>query len=54
MGDPFNDRDRLLARWRAEPSTRRRRSPTGSPLADAAEAYRVFDAREATKVVLLP
>ena len=24
------------------------------PLADAAEAYRVFDAREAIKVVLLP
>ncbi|MFN8110356.1 MAG: alcohol dehydrogenase catalytic domain-containing protein [Thermoleophilia bacterium] len=54
IGDPTNDRDRLLqliAGSAFDPSavvTHR------IPLADAAEAYRMFDAREATKVMLTP
>lgn len=54
IGDPTNDRQRLfdlLAAGAFDPSaiiTHR------IPLADAAEAYRMFDAREATKVVLTP
>jgi threonine dehydrogenase-like Zn-dependent dehydrogenase len=53
-GDPFNDRDRLLAflgTGDLDPT------PVIShrfPLAEAAEAYRLFDAREATKVLLTP
>jgi threonine dehydrogenase-like Zn-dependent dehydrogenase len=53
-GDAFNDRDRLLAflaTGEVDPT------PVIShrfPLAQAAEAYRLFDAREATKVLLTP
>jgi threonine dehydrogenase-like Zn-dependent dehydrogenase len=53
-GHAFNDRDRLLAllaTGNLDPT------PVIShrfKLADAAEAYRVFDAREATKVLLTP
>ena len=52
IGDPAADGDRLLslvASGRLDPTaivTHR------LPLADAAEAYRLFDEREATKVVL--
>ena len=54
IGDPAHDRERLLglvAAGRLDPTpviTHR------MPLADAAEGYRMFDAREATKVVLVP
>ncbi len=54
IGDPSNDRAHLLglmASGRLDPTqvvTHR------LPLAEAAEAYRLFDAREATKVVLIP
>ena len=54
IGDPAHDRERLLglvASGRLDPTpviTHR------LALADAAEGYRIFDAREATKVVLLP
>jgi alcohol dehydrogenase len=54
IGNPTMDRDRLLgliAAGEIDPV------PVVShrmPLADAAEAYRMFDAREATKVILLP
>jgi threonine dehydrogenase-like Zn-dependent dehydrogenase len=53
-GHAFNDRDRLLAllaTGELDPT------PVIShrfKLAEAAEAYRVFDAREATKVLLTP
>jgi threonine dehydrogenase-like Zn-dependent dehydrogenase len=53
-GDAFNDRDRLMAflgPGGLDPT------PVIShrfPLAQAAEAYRLFDAREATKVLLTP
>ena len=54
IGDPAHDRERLLglvAAGRLDPTpvvTHR------LALADAAEGYRMFDAREATKVVLRP
>jgi 2-desacetyl-2-hydroxyethyl bacteriochlorophyllide A dehydrogenase len=54
IGDPAHDRERLLglvAAGRLDPTpviTHR------LALADAAEGYRMFDEREATKVVLLP
>jgi alcohol dehydrogenase len=54
IGDPVRDRERLLglmATRRLEPAqiiTHR------LPLEDATEAYRLFDSREATKVVLTP
>lgn len=54
IGDPYNDRDRLLgliAAGEVDPE------PVAShvmPLSEAAEAYRMFDAREATKVILRP
>lgn len=54
IGDPTNDREellRLIGEGAFDPSavvTHR------IPLADAAEAYRMFDAREATKVLLTP
>ncbi|MCC6224238.1 MAG: alcohol dehydrogenase catalytic domain-containing protein [Thermoleophilia bacterium] len=54
IGDPTNDRAGLLGLLGTGEL-----DPTGVithrlPLADAAEAYRLFDAREATKVVLTP
>src|SRR5439155_10705867 len=54
IGDPAHDRERLLglmASGRLEPAqiiTHR------LPLDAAADAYRLFDSREATKVVLIP
>ena len=54
IGDPAHDRERLLglvAAGRLDPT------PVVShrlALADAAEGYRMFDEREATKVVLQP
>ena len=53
-GHGFNDRDRILAML-ADGAI----DPTPAithrfPLADAQEAYRVFDAREAVKVLLNP
>jgi threonine dehydrogenase-like Zn-dependent dehydrogenase len=54
IGDPTADGPRLLERLangELDPTpiiTHR------MPLAEAAEAYRLFDAREATKVVLTP
>jgi alcohol dehydrogenase len=54
IGDPAHDRERLLglvAAGRLDPTpvvTHR------LALGDAAEGYRMFDAREATKVVLRP
>jgi len=54
IGDPTNDRERLLALVAAG-----RLDPTPVithrlALGDAAEGYRLFDEREATKVVLRP
>jgi 2-desacetyl-2-hydroxyethyl bacteriochlorophyllide A dehydrogenase len=54
IGDPTADAGRLLDRMASGEL-----DPTGvithrMPLADAAEAYRLFDSREATKVVLRP
>ena len=53
-GHPFNDRDRILAFM-----TSGEVDPTPAithrfALTDAAEAYQVFDAREAVKVILTP
>jgi alcohol dehydrogenase len=53
-GDPFNDRDRLLALLGAGDLDPRPVISHRLPLAEAAEAYRLFDAREATKVLLTP
>jgi alcohol dehydrogenase len=53
-GHPFRDRERILAMI-AEGAIDPRVAITHRfPLADAQEAYRVFDAREAIKVVLAP
>jgi threonine dehydrogenase-like Zn-dependent dehydrogenase len=54
IGDPTRDRERLLASIEAGAM-----KPSGvithrMPLAEAADAYRLFDAREAVKVVLSP
>ena len=54
IGDPTRDGEQLLDRLAAGDLR-----PAGVithrlPLADAAKAYRLFDAREATKVVLSP
>ena len=54
IGDPTQDGDRLLelvASRRLDPA---RTITHRLPLADASEAYRLFDSREATKVVLTP
>ena len=53
-GDPFNDRDRLLAFLGTGELDPRPAISHRFPLAEAAEAYRLFDAREATKVLLNP
>jgi threonine dehydrogenase-like Zn-dependent dehydrogenase len=53
-GDPFNDRDRLLAMLGTGGLDPRPAISHRFALADAAEAYRAFDAREATKVLLTP
>jgi len=54
IGDPFSDRQMLLSMIEAgvlDPSVI---VSHRMPMSDAAEAYAMFDAREATKVVLLP
>jgi threonine dehydrogenase-like Zn-dependent dehydrogenase len=54
IGDPTRDRERLLATIQAgamKPSTV---ITHRMPLAEAADAYRLFDSREAVKVVLTP
>jgi alcohol dehydrogenase len=54
IGDPTQDGGKLLdlvASRRLDPA---RTITHRLPLADAAEAYRLFDSREATKVVLIP
>jgi len=53
-GHPFNDRDRILAFMAAGEIDPTPAITHRFALADAAEAYRVFDAREAVKVVLAP
>jgi threonine dehydrogenase-like Zn-dependent dehydrogenase len=53
-GHPFSDRDRILAMIAAGSVDPLPAITHRFPLADAAEAYRVFDAREAVKVLLQP
>ena len=53
-GHAFNDRDRLLALLGAGELDPTPVISHRFPLAEAAEAYRLFDAREATKVLLMP
>jgi 2-desacetyl-2-hydroxyethyl bacteriochlorophyllide A dehydrogenase len=53
-GDAFNDRDRLLAMLGTGDLDPRPVISHRLPLAEAAEAYRLFDVREATKVLLTP
>jgi len=53
-GHGFNDRDRILAMLQAGTIDPTPAITHRFPLADAAEAYRVFDAREAIKVLLTP
>ncbi len=54
MGDPAGDREGLLAKVASGALDPTPAVTHRVPLAEAAEAYRMFDAREATKVVLLP
>jgi 2-desacetyl-2-hydroxyethyl bacteriochlorophyllide A dehydrogenase len=54
IGDPTEDGDHLLRRLAAGELDPTPVVTHRLPLADAAEAYRLFDSREATKVVLLP
>ncbi|MFN8519629.1 MAG: alcohol dehydrogenase catalytic domain-containing protein [Chloroflexota bacterium] len=53
-GHPFSDRDRILAMIATGAIDPLPAVTHRFPLADAAEAYRVFDAREAVKVLLQP
>ena len=53
-GHPYADRERLLAMMSAGVIDPRPAITHRFPLAEAQEAYRVFDAREAVKVVLRP
>ena len=53
-GHPFNDRDRILAFLATGEIDPTPAITHRFALADAAEAYRVFDAREAAKVLLTP
>jgi len=52
IGNPGRDRERLLAMIQAGVLTPSAVISHSVALEDAAEAYRAFDAREATKVVL--
>lgn len=54
IGDPTQDGELLLARVAAGELDPTSVITHRMPLADAAEAYRLFDSREATKVVLAP
>jgi alcohol dehydrogenase len=54
IGDPTRDRERLLATIEAGAMKPSEVITHHMPLAEAADAYRLFDAREATKVVLQP
>jgi threonine dehydrogenase-like Zn-dependent dehydrogenase len=53
-GHPFRDRERILAMIAEGVIDPRVAITHRFGLADAQEAYRVFDAREAIKVVLTP
>jgi len=54
IGDPTQDGEALLARVSAGELDPTPAITHRMPLAEAAEAYRLFDAREATKIVLTP
>jgi threonine dehydrogenase-like Zn-dependent dehydrogenase len=54
IGDPTRDRERLLAAIATGAMKPSEVITHRMPLSEAAEAYRLFDAREATKVVLQP
>ena len=54
IGDPLADRERLMQMVLARGLAPERVITHRLPLAEAAEAYRLFDTRAATKVVLLP
>ncbi len=54
IGDPLADRERLMQMIVARGLAPERVITHRLPLAEAAEAYRLFDTRAATKVVLLP
>jgi threonine dehydrogenase-like Zn-dependent dehydrogenase len=54
IGDPAQDGGLLLAQLGAGELDPTPAITHRMPLAEAAEAYRLFDAREATKVVLKP
>jgi threonine dehydrogenase-like Zn-dependent dehydrogenase len=54
IGDPTRDRERLLATIEAGAMKPSEVITHRLPLAEAADAYRLFDKREATKVVLEP
>jgi alcohol dehydrogenase len=54
IGDPTRDRERLLATIGAGAMKPSQVITHRMPLAEAPDAYRLFDAREATKIVLQP
>ena len=54
IGDPLADRERLMQMIVSRGLAPERVITHRLPLAEAAEAYRLFDTRAATKVVLLP
>lgn len=54
IGDPTRDRERLLATIQAGTMRPSEVITHHLPLGEAADAYRMFDSREATKVVLVP
>lgn len=54
IGDPTRDRERLLATIQAGAMKPSEVITHRMPLAEAVDAYRLFDAREATKVMLTP
>jgi 2-desacetyl-2-hydroxyethyl bacteriochlorophyllide A dehydrogenase len=54
IGDPTRDRERLLATIDAGAMRPSEVITHRLPLGDAADAYQLFDSREATKVVLVP
>ena len=54
IGDPLADRERLMQMILARGLAPERVITHRLPLAEAAEAYHLFDTRAATKVVLLP